>query len=310
MDHARAPTDAPTARRRDAFASKGKQVQEWATRREVELEQSRKIGWALATARRYGELNGSVVAAQLTFFAAVAVIPIAIIAFAWLQSFRSGASVADVLVAQFDLTGETARVVQGTFASAEASRALATLIGVGGFAVVGISLAQTMHEVLARAWRRPVRKDWRSQVRAMAWFVLLMAEFGVVELCKSTIEGGLHWWTPLAVAGSATAAFGFWLLTPGLLLAGNPGWRAFVPTAWAGLASMAALRVAAIVAVPEWLEYYGLPFGAVGVLLALLFWIWIVFSAWVGVVAFGAVWWERGAARTPEPGPAPGSSHV
>jgi len=88
--------------------------------------------------------------------------------------------------------------------------------------------------------------------------------------------------------------FGFWLVTPRLLLDKDlGGWRGLVPTAVMGTVTSLCLRVASWFVLPSWANYYATPFGAIGAVLALLFWIMIVAYAWVMIAIVGAVWWER-----------------
>jgi hypothetical protein len=215
--------------------------------------------------------------------------------FAWATSFSSEASVAEPIVRQLGLTGETAALVRETFAASSDAREIATLVGIGSFLLVGYTLGTTMQETYARAWQLPPMRSTASFTRGVAWFALFLVNATLVELIRYQAAADGTAAVIAAAVVSFLTGFVFWLVTPRLLLDVRLGWRGLVPTGIAGAVGAAGFRLATGFVLPSWLNFYALPFGALGVILAFVFWVWVLTYIWVVVAAVGAAWWERSA---------------
>lgn len=275
------------------LAARSKDIQEQLARRRAELEENRAVGIAVLCGRRFNEVHGRYMAAALTLNLFLAFLPLAILAFAWATPSGAHSSTANAVIRHLGLEGRTASVIRQMFASVTTNQGAATVLGTVGFLVLGFDVAATLQETYARAWHVPRQAGIRAYLRGGAWFLAALVLLAANEAAAWTSwHFGIVFGVPAAML-ALSAVFGFWLLTPRLLLDKDLGWRGLVPTAVAGTVMVAVMRVSSRFVMPNWLEYYGGPFGAIGVVLAMLFWLLIVSYGWVAVACIGAVWWER-----------------
>jgi len=100
---------------------------------------------------------------------------------------------------------------------------------------------------------------------------------------------------PIAVAGLLVLEFGFFLVTPRLLLDLPFAWRDLVPGAAVCTVAGAIVHVVAVFFLRNWFGEYGNAYGGFGVALALIAAVGIIASFWVWIAAVMGVYWERKA---------------
>jgi uncharacterized BrkB/YihY/UPF0761 family membrane protein len=89
--------------------------------------------------------------------------------------------------------------------------------------------------------------------------------------------------------------FGFFLITPRLLLDLPFAWRDLVPGAAICTVANAVVHTVAVFFLRNWFGEYGNAYGGFGIGLALIAAIGIVASFWVWIAAVMGVYWERKA---------------
>jgi hypothetical protein len=278
------------------LAGRSARAQARIARRVAELERNRHVGVLVAWRRRYDEIRGYELAAAIGVALFTTVLPLILIGFAWAESFKSNRSSADLVIRQFNLHSETARVVRDTFSSASSERSDATVLGLFSILVGGVPLAGFLARAFAMAWRVPEHSFLRGAARGGAWFVLYMITLGVTESARYSLAREGIVWTLAAAVVTLGVTFGLWLVTPRLLLARDlGGWRALVPTAVAGTVLTVVVVLLGHVVVPYWLSQWTQSFGGIGVAFAFITFIVLVAVSWVMVATFGAVYWERTA---------------
>ncbi len=262
-------------------------------RRREELERSRRVGLALLTWKRFGEIEGGDLAVLMTLSLFVAMVPLVLMVFSWVAGFSTTASAANIVIRQYDLHGASAIVVRDTFASANAGRTNATVFGTLSLLVAGFPAAVAVQKTFARAWRAPNMPLLRSYLRGGAWFLVYLAVYlGAEAVTWMLVRGQVL--AALAIPVGVGLLFLLWMATPHLLLGMDlGGWRGLVPTAIAGTILSVAFRTASSLLMPRWLASWAIPFGAVGVTLAFLTWVGFLMLGWVMVACLGAVYWER-----------------
>lgn len=263
------------------------------SRRRAELERSRRLGLALLTWRRFGEIQGGDLAVLMTLSLFVAVVPLVLMTFSWITGLRPNANLATLVIRQYNLHGTEADVVRSTFASASAGRSSATVLGILGLLTAGFPAAVAVQKTFAHAWHSPKLTLVQSYLRGGAWFLIYIAAYLGAEAARFEV-GRSAVATALAIPVALGLQFGMWMATPHLLLGKDlGGWRGLLPTALAGTILTVVFRLAASVLMPRWLASWAIPFGAVGVTLGFLTWMGVLMIGWVGVACFGAVYWER-----------------
>lgn len=292
-------TDVPkhSKGRLDALTAKSKDVADKATAIRDRLEADRRLSLGFVLYRRMQEVDVKVLALRVSMGMFIAVLPIMVLVFAAvgrLGGFPDDAGHA--VVNYFGLTGAAAAAFESLFSGTSQGVVAAGILVVAGLLASGFDIALALQAAYSRAWRVTRLKGWPAYWRGATWMaaclVLLVSQELVIGV---TYRFGAVAYVPVVIIEVALA-FGFWLLTPRLLLDKDlGGWRGLVPTAVVGTLVSFGLRVASWYVLPSWANYYATPFGAIGAVIALLFWIMIVAYAWVMIAIVGAVWWERHA---------------
>ena len=255
---------------------------------------NRAVSVPVLTARRFFEIGGLRKASLLAFNLFICVIPLAIIGFAAVSSFRRNVDLGNLMVTTFELKGETAQIVRDTFASNRSILRVASIIAVISFAVSGFDAASAFQATFAEAWRVDPVRGWRGALRGAAWFVLVFGTFAMGLILQRV--SSRHWYGFLiAVPLVALVNFAFWNLTPRLMLAKHLDREDLRPGAIIGMLSSTALWGVALIVLPGWFDWYGRGFGAIGIALALLSWTYVVAIVWVATVVAFAAWWEKTA---------------
>lgn len=255
---------------------------------------NRAVSVPVLTFRRFFEIGGLRKASLLAFNLFVCVIPLAIIAFATASSMRRNIDLGDLMVTTFRLRGDTAQTVRDTFASNRSILRVASFIAVVSFGITGFDAAAVFQQTFAEAWRVDPIRGWRGTLRGGAWFVLVFGTFALSQILQRI--SARHWWGYLiAVPLVACANFGFWHVTPRLMLARHLDAEDLRPGAVMGMVASTTLWLVSLVILPGWFDWYGRGFGAIGIALALLSWTYVVSIVWVATVVACSAWWERTA---------------
>ncbi len=93
------------------------------------LEGHRQVGFLLQSSRRFNKIEGKHLALVISVNLFVAVIPLLILGYAFLEAFNPNHSVGALIDQDLHLTGSTAHVVRDTFASAQSGKSVALRFG-------------------------------------------------------------------------------------------------------------------------------------------------------------------------------------
>jgi membrane protein len=264
-------------------------------RRKTQLESDRRVSFALSARQRFREIEGKHLALVIGANAFIAIIPLLIIGYAFIEAFNPQRSFGTVLIGRFRLEGETADIVGSTFTTAKAGKSVALSIGLISLLITGIDIAGTVGTAYSRAFRMSQPLGWRRFARGAAWLLALLAMTSLVLTIRYWASSRPLWF--LIVLGPLS--FGMTLLfywaTPRLVLDLPFGWRALFPGALISALLAVALNVASTFVLASWFSWYGQAYGGFGVGLALMSWIGIVSIFWVAIAAVQGVYWESRA---------------
>ena len=129
--------------------------QEWLARARQyrsDLEERPRIGFLLRSSRRYDEIEGKHLSLVIAMNLFVAVIPLLILGYAFLEAFNPHRSFGVVLVHAFHLTGDTARTVQDMFTTASSGKSTALSISIISLLITGFDISATVQLAYARAF--------------------------------------------------------------------------------------------------------------------------------------------------------------
>lgn len=259
-----------------------------------QLEASRRLGWPVATTRRFFEIEGLDLGGLLALELFTTVIPIILLGFGWFSGFSNSLSFGDLLIRQLELTGVGASQVRGLFGTTASLRSTWTVVGLASFLVWGIPMASQVAKTFARAWRRERYGFFEEVMRGTLWFVLFLA----AQLATVTITAARPDNTGEVVLNivGLVPSFLLWSATPAILVRdGGRGWKHL---AWCGLAGVVLdavlIRVVTRILLPALLSGWS-GFGPIGAAMTLMTWCTVAAALWVITACVGAVLWERSA---------------
>jgi uncharacterized BrkB/YihY/UPF0761 family membrane protein len=259
------------------------------------LERRAWVAFPLESARRFKKIDGKHLALVIAMNLFVAIIPLIIIGYAFIEAFNPDRSVGSVLVGNLHLTGSTAQIVKATFTSASSGKSAALSISVITLLITGLDISATAQVAFARAFEMTPLKGVQKYLRGAAWLVLLLADTGITLTLRDLAAHHPIGYALAAAAALVALEFGFFLVSPRLLLDLPFKWRDLIPGAV--VCTGAAVIVHAILSffLRNWFNEYGHAYGGFGVSLALAAAVGLIASFWVWIAAVMGVYWERKA---------------
>jgi uncharacterized BrkB/YihY/UPF0761 family membrane protein len=200
----------------------------------------------------------------------VAVIPLLILGYAFLEAFNPNHTVGALIVRNLHLTGSTAHVVRDTFASAQSGKSVALSISLISLLITGLDVSATAQLAYARAFSMPPLRGLQKYLRGGAWLILLLADTGAALTLRALAASRPLWFALITAAVLLALEFGFFLVTPRLLLDRPFAWRDLVPGAAVCTVAGAIVHAVAVFFLRNWFAEYGNAYGAFGVGLALI----------------------------------------
>ena len=249
----------------------------------------------LQSVRRFNKIDGKHLALIISVNVFVAVIPLLIIGYAFLQGFNPHHSVGALAVQNLHLTGSTATIVRDTFASAQSGKNVALSISVISLLITGLDVSATTQVAYTRAFSMTPLRGAQKYLRGGAWLVLLLADTGASLTLRTLAASHPIWYALATGAVLLVLEFGFFLVTPRLLLDLPFAWRDLVPGAAICTVANAVVHTVAVFFLRNWFGEYGNAYGTFGISLALIAAIGIIASFWVWIAAVMGVYWERKA---------------
>ena len=266
-----------------------------ARQHQEKLEKRPWIAFPLESIRRFNKIEGKHLAIVIALNLFVAVIPLLIIGYAFVQAFNPHRDVGNLLASNLHLTGSTAQIVRGTFSNAGSGKSVALSISLISLLITGLDVSATAQVAYARAFGVTPLRGVQKYLRGAGWLVLLLADTGAALTLRNLAT---HHALGFAIAAGAVLLvleFGFFLLTPRLLLDLPFKWRDLVPGAAVCTVAAAIMHAVLSFFLRNWFSEYGHAYGGFGVSLALAAAVGIVASFWVWIAVVMGEYWERRA---------------
>ena len=259
------------------------------------LERRRWVAFALASLRRFDQIDGKHLAIVIAANLFIAVIPLIIIGYALAEGFNPRRGFGAVIATNLHLGGGTAQIVKDTFTTASSGKITALIITVISLLVTGLDISAAAQTAYARAFAMTPLRGPQKYLRGGAWLVLLLAGTGTGLTLRSLTAERPAWFALIAVLVWIAVEFGFFLITPRLLLDLPFAWRDLVPGAAVCTAAALAVHAVAAFLLRYWFGFYGHAYGGFGIGLALIAFTGIIASFWVWIAAVMGVYWEHKA---------------
>jgi len=182
------------------------------------LERRPWVAFPLESVRRFKKIEGKHLALVIALNLFVAVIPLIIIGYAFIEAFNPHRDVGNLIAGDLHLTGSTAQIVKDTFSNASSGKSVALSISLISLLITGLDISATAQLAYARAFDMTPLRGAQKYLRGGAWLVLLLADTGVALTLRNLAT---HHPLGFAIAAGVMLValeFGFFLLTPGCCL--------------------------------------------------------------------------------------------
>jgi len=226
----------------------------------------------------------------ISIYSSLSVLPAALV---FVAAFYSpGGSVntfAQHLVNHLNLTGDTAKLVGGTFGSASSNALAASATVIVSFLLWGIGIGQLYQDVYARAWQVKVGSAADQGLYAVFFFVFAGA-LALVIVAQSNLGDTGRWavLVPVWLLGSLA----FWLAVPYVLLHRRIGLRALFPGALLATIVLGGTAATSPLFLPATLAANGKAFGSFGIVLTLIGFVFVMITLSLACAVFSPVWFE------------------
>jgi len=192
------------------------------------------------------------------------------------------------LVDHLNLTGDTARLVQGTFGSASSNALAASVAMVVTFLLWGIGIGQLYQDLYARAWHVEVNSPAADQGLYAIFFFVFAAAMALVLVVESEFGDTGRWavLVPVWLIGSLA----FWLGTPHLLLYRKIGLRRLLPGALAATIVLGGTAANSPLFLPATFTSNGEAFGSLGIVLTVVGYLFVMITLSLACAVFSPVW--------------------
>jgi membrane protein len=243
---------------------------------------------------RYGELEGSVVAAAVTLSIFISLFPAVLVMTAVIGFLASGdVSLASDIINRLGLSGTAASSLREAIDSAESSKQAASIVGLAGLAWSALGVVVAIQLAVDRPWQVKVG-GIVDRFKSFGWLVLTGGFVAASTAATAVVFAALPGWAaPLTiVATTAINIAMFWFM---FVLIGNQnvGWRPLLPGAvFAGI-GLQVLTVAGAIIVPRSVASSSALYGSIGVVFAILAWLFVFGRLLVYASTLNVVLYER-----------------
>lgn len=267
-------------------------LQGWARRH-------RGFGWlvtVLAVQKRFGEVQGGHLAASITLMAFLSIFPLMVVGVA-VVGFVASAGTIDVpgrMIEALGLPagGEAASQIRDSVETAQESRRAATVVGLAGLLWAGLGLVGALQNAYNSVWQ--VRgRGLRDRVAGLLWLVGAALIFLLSFAVTAAISFLPAFLTPVNVVVGAAISFGLFMWSARVLANRDVGWWALLPGALLGAIGFEILKVFGAVYVPQTIANSSSLYGSIGLVFALLAWLFFFGRLLVYSAVLNVVRWEH-----------------
>jgi membrane protein len=248
-----------------------------------------KTAWRVQ--KRFGEANGGYLASAITLAAFLSLFPLLLVAMALIGFVSHGDPTLPHDTVKFlGLSGssDAANIVTDAIATAEKSRAGASIVGLVGLLWSGLGLVAALQYGLDSVWQ-VVGRGFKDKAFGLAWLAGAAVLFGSSFAVTSLVAKLPGWFAPLNIAVGIALSFTLFLWTMKVLPHREVGWKPLVPGALFGAIGLEILKIVGGIYVPRAVASSSALYGSIGVVFAVLAWLFffgrlIVYASVVNVV--------------------------
>lgn len=253
------------------------------------------LGRALAVQERYADLNGNNMAAAVTFQAFVSLLPLLLVAVAVVGVVAGeGVDVAGRVIGELGLTGDAADAVTDAVNAAKESKRAAGPLGVISLLWSGLGLVNALQYAYDQVWQVEARgiKDKAVGLLWLGGAVVLFVGAAALTTALQWLPGFMR---PLGVVLALAVNFVLWVWTARILPNTQLPWRAVVPGSIMATIGFEVLKLVGGIYVPRAVASSSQLYGALGIVVAILAWLFFFGRLLVYSAVLNVVLWEKKA---------------
>lgn len=250
---------------------------------------------AVQVQERFGELQGGQLAAAVTLAAFLSIFPLILVAVALLGFFSDGRpEITDDILDLLAIPpgGEAADTVGDAIATARESRRTASIVGVAGLLWSGLGLVAALQYAYNSVWQVKGRG-----IRDKAFGLLWLVGSGLVFLSSFAVTAALAFLpgflAPLQILVGLALGVALFLWASRILPNRDIGMRALLPGALLGAVGFETLKLVGSLVVPQTVARSSALYGSIGVVFAILAWLFFFGRLIVYTAVLNVVLWER-----------------
>jgi membrane protein len=239
---------------------------------------------------RFDEVHGGYLASAVTLAAFTSIFPLLLVAVAIVGFLSVNTDVTGSVVTHLGLTGEASTAVEAAIRTAQHSRKGALGLGTIGLLWSGLGLVAAVQYAFDNVWQVTGR-GLKDKAAGLLWLVgavvILAASFALTAIVNI-----LPWLAPVSILIGVAVNFALWMWTLKALLNVEVPWRGFVPGALVGAVGLEALKLLGSVWVPRAVASSSALYGSIGIVFAILAWLFFFGRLTVYVAVVSVVRWE------------------
>jgi membrane protein len=269
---AQAESSRRLAHARRAAQSRGTRVAErgrlWIVNRDPASHSGAVIGWV----RRYQAADGQLYAVLLSAYLFLTLLPAMLVEASYLYS--DPAALADRTERRLGLTGATATLFHSVLVGGREHQFGVVVLALLNLVLFGLGFPRVLQLAHARSWMVDLPKNaLLDQARYLAVLLAILLMSFLFVLQTRALLGEPAWIGWLLTVGWLALLIGFFVWAPHLLLHRRIPASRLLPGAIFTVVGLIALRLASSLLLTRWLTSYSTSYGALGIVMAIFFWI-------------------------------------